>query len=117
LLPPTGAQLVRLYDRHALDNVPGLSEEVFAAAAMILLDGSRRDDAIMLLSVGTEKFSNSTSLHQMLGDCLVAARDFPKAAEAYRKALHLIDSDPALKEKERIEAKKEINESLQSLNF
>jgi tetratricopeptide (TPR) repeat protein len=114
-LTPTGAQLVRLYDHHALDNLPGLEEEVFEAAAMILMDGSRRDDAVKLLSLGTEKFPNSASLQQMLGDCLRMARDPAKAAEAYRRALRLIDSDVTLKEEERIEAKKEISESLQSL--
>ena len=94
--------LARLYRLHSepekaeqvlqkmLNDDPG-NEAAVEQLTQLLLDGNKTDEAIKLLE-GMTAHSGSATLFDLLGDAYSQAHDFPKAEEAYRKA---VDLDPS----------------------
>ncbi len=93
------ARLYRLHNEPAkaeqvlqkmLQSDPG-NEAAVEELTQLLLDGNKTDEAIKLLE-GMTAHSPSPTLYDLLGDAYTQTHDYPKAEEAYRKA---VDLDPS----------------------
>jgi tetratricopeptide (TPR) repeat protein len=93
------ARLYRLHNEPAkaeqvlqkmLQSDPG-NEAAVEELTQLLLDGNKTDEAIKLLE-GMTAHSPSPTLYDLLGDAYTQTHDYPKAEDAYRKA---VDLDPS----------------------
>jgi dienelactone hydrolase len=121
--PPTGRQIVSLLDtlgaartRELLAQVEGdMDPGTMMVAGKTLADARRLRDAVTVFTWATEIFPHSVQVHQALGDALKNERAAARAKEVYAKALLLVDSDPDLSDPERVDARGEIQEALDTL--
>jgi dienelactone hydrolase len=124
-IPPTGRQIVNIFDTHGpaktrelLARVEAdLDRDALLRAGRTLTAARRLNDAITLYTWAIEIFPNSAQLHQVLGDALKVQRAAAKAKEVYAKALELLESDPEFSDDERLDAREEIQEAIETLDL
>ena len=120
--PPTGRQIVSMLDRQGAAKTrellarveADLDRDTLLIAGKALSDGLRLQQAVTVYTWATEIFPNSVQVHQALGDAL-RNESAAKAKEVYAKALQLVDSDPDLSDPERVDARGEIQDALDTL--
>jgi dienelactone hydrolase len=123
-IPPTGRQIVNMLDtqgpaktRELLARVDAdLDRDALLQAGKTLTSAQRLNDAVTLYTWATEIFPNSAQMHQVLGDALKVQRAAVKAKEMYAKALELLESDPEFSDEERVDAREEIQEAIETLD-
>ncbi len=81
-------KVLRSVIQHDPDNAPALQQ-----LSQLLMDEGRSREAIDLLTQSASD-SSSPDSYDLLGDAYSQARDFPKAEEAYRKAVEGDPDDP-----------------------
>jgi tetratricopeptide (TPR) repeat protein len=81
-------QVLRGLIQREPDNGPALEQ-----LSQLLIDEGRSQEAIDLLT-RTAGDSDSPDMYDLLGDAYTQAKDYPKAEDAYRKAIELDPDDP-----------------------
>jgi tetratricopeptide (TPR) repeat protein len=81
-------QVLRGLIQREPDNGPALEQ-----LSQLLIDEGRSQEAIDLLT-RTAGDSSSPDVYDLLGDAYTQAKDYPKAEDAYRKAIELDPDDP-----------------------
>lgn len=81
-------QVLRALIQREPDNGPGLEQ-----LSQLLIDEGRSQEAIDLLTRSAGD-SSSPDVYDLLGDAYTQAKNYPKAEDAYRKAIELDPDDP-----------------------
>jgi dienelactone hydrolase len=117
-LPPTGAQIVRLYRAEGPANPQALTALLKSAepgavlgAASILSAGAEKKQAADLLKSAARLHPRSAVLHRALGDALQQTGDSEGASAAYEKALALLPADDSLTAEQKDDLRRSIEAS------
>ena len=121
-VPPTSAQIARMFVGEGPSNMQELSALVknadpvlLADAADLLLDGGRKREAAGLLSWAVPILPKSAVLRAALGEALAAMGDKAGARASFEQALLLLPGDIALDGEQKAQATKAIEEGLKAL--
>jgi len=117
-VPPTGAQLARLYltdapaGGQALGALMKIAEvDVLISAASILFDSNEKKQAVELLKSASRAHAHSTAIAVSLAEALQQTGDPTGATAAYDKALALLPADDTLSATQKAELRKSIEEA------
>jgi tetratricopeptide (TPR) repeat protein len=121
-LPPTGAQIARLYAREGPSNMEALSAllknaepDLLADAADLLFDAGRKREGLGLLTWAVPILPKSALLRAALGEALADMGDKAGARRAYEQALVLLPGDTTLDTDQKARVSKAIEEGMIAL--
>jgi dienelactone hydrolase len=121
-VPPTSAQIVKMYASEGTANLQALSAlvkdndaDLVVAAAALLFDGGRKREGASLLKWAAPLLPRSADLQRALGDALLAMGDKAGSRSAFEKALALLPEDVTLDAGQKAETRKAVEEGLKAL--
>jgi tetratricopeptide (TPR) repeat protein len=121
-VPPTSAQIVKMYASEGTANLQALSAlvkdndaDLVVAAAALLFDAGRKREGASLLKWAAPLLPRSADLQRALGDALLAMGDKAGSRSAFEKALALLPEDVTLDAGQKAETRKAVEEGLKAL--
>ena len=121
-VPPTSAQIAKMYVSEGPSNMQALSALVKNAdpglltdAADLLFDQGRSREGVGLLTWAAPILPKSALLCAALGEALAAMGDKPGSRSAFERALVLLPEDGTLDAGQKAETRKAIEEGLKAL--
>ena len=121
-VPPTSAQIVKMYASEGPADLEALSElvkgndaDLAVGAAALLFDGGRKREGVSLLKWAAPLLPRSADLERALGDALLAMGDKAGSRSAFEKALVLLPEDVTLDAGQKAETRKAAEEGLKAL--
>ena len=118
---PTGRQLARMFaadsekTRKLVIGLRGVPADVFLGAMSVLSEEGHEGKILAMLTLGAEVAPQSSTLQQALGDVFEERGDKVKAADAYRKALELLDGDSTILDLRKPVLRQQLDERLRGL--
>jgi tetratricopeptide (TPR) repeat protein len=121
-LPPTGAQIARMYSNEGPANMDGLAAllknaepDLLTDAADFLYDQGRKREALGLLTWATPMLPKSALLRAALGEALANMGDKAGARKAFEQVLLMLPGDTSLDADQKIRVNKAVEEGLKAL--
>jgi len=121
-VPPTSAQIVRMYVTEGPSNMQALSAlvkdaepDLLTGAAGLLSDEGRKREAAGLLTWAAPILPKSALLRTALGDALAAIGDKAGARAAFEKALAILPEDVTLDAGQKARTRNAIEEGIKAL--
>jgi len=121
-VPPTGAQIARLYAEEGAANLQALAAlvknvepDLLTDAADLLLDAGRKREALGLLTWAVPILPKSAALRAALGEAQALMGDKAGARKNYEEAMLLLPDDPSLDASQKARTSKSIEAGLMSL--
>ena len=121
-VPPTSAQVVKMFVSEGPSNLPALSAlvknadpDLLTDAADLLFDEGRKREAVGLLTWAVPILPKSALVRASLGEALAAMGDKPGSRAAFERALELLPEDGTLDAGQKAATRKAVEEGLKGL--
>jgi tetratricopeptide (TPR) repeat protein len=121
-VPPTSAQIVKMYAAESPANLEPLSAlvkendaDLVVGAAALLFDEGRKREGASLLKWAAPLLPRSADLQRALGEALLSLGDKAGSRSAFEKALVLLPEDVTLDAGQKAQTQKAVEEGVKAL--